>query len=103
MHRPHVISHHKKPAALRRVHRMMDEVYREMYQLEAGHPGAEMGLALALLRAHHAADMDTEEREEWEWLKTVSPLCLKMIEEALESGAAMASMLRCSSAAGQDS
>jgi hypothetical protein len=33
----------------------MDEVYREMYQLEARHPGAEMGLALALLRAHVAA------------------------------------------------
>ena len=75
---------------------MMDEVYREMYQLEAGRPGAEMGLALALLRARVAADLPAENRKEWKWLKTVSPICLKMIEDSLRRGGTVAPMLRSS-------
>lgn len=36
--------------------RIKDEVYRQMFRLEEHRPGAEMGLALALLRAWLAAD-----------------------------------------------
>ncbi len=67
----------------RRIHRLMDEVYREMFQLEARRPGAEMGLALALLRARVRADLPSERRKDWDWLKAVYPICLKMIEDSL--------------------
>ncbi len=81
----------------------MDEVYREMYQLEAGRPGAEMGLALALLRARVAADRESEKSKDWGWLKSVFPICLKMIEESLDRGSTVASLLRNSSAAAPES
>ena len=81
-------------SGLRGVHRLMDEVYREMYLLEAGRPGAEMGLALALLRAAAAADRRSEKAEDWEWLKAVLPICLAMIEESLDRGSTVASPLR---------
>jgi hypothetical protein len=64
------------------VSRLQDEVYREMFLLEAGRPGAEMGLAIALLRAWvgmgRGPDVDRE------WLKTISPIGLRMIEDSLE-------------------
>ncbi len=103
MHRSDATEQRKIHPGSRRIHRMMDEVYREMYQLEAGRPGAEMGLALALLRARVAADLPLENRKDWEWLKTVSPLCLKMIEDSLHRGGTVASMLRDSAGAVQDS
>ncbi len=62
--------------------RVKDEVYRQMFRLEEGRSGAEMGLALALLRAWLAAASE----EEREWLKKVSPICLEMIETALQAG-----------------
>jgi hypothetical protein len=40
----------------RRLTHLQDEVYREMLRPEGGRPGAEMGLALALLRAWVATD-----------------------------------------------
>jgi len=76
----------------------MDEVYREMYQLEAGRPGAEMGLALALLRARVAADLPSEKYKDWDWLKNVSPICLKMIEDSLDRSGTVASLPRSSPA-----
>ena len=79
---------------LRRVHRLMDEVYREMYLLESGCPGAEMGLALALLRARVAADHQSENAEDWEWLKSVLPICLAMIEEWLDRGSTASPVLQ---------
>ena len=42
--------------------RIKDEVYRQMFLLEESRPGAEMGLALALLRAWLAADSKTRKR-----------------------------------------
>lgn len=87
-------SHRKAPPETRRIHRLMDEVYRQMYLLESGHPGAEMGLALALLRAWVASDRPTRQRKDWEWLKSVCPIGLKMIEESLDGGGTVASMLR---------
>ena len=77
----------------------MDEVYREMYLLEAGRPGAEMGLALALLRARVAADGKSGKKSDWDWLKTLCPHCLKMIENSLDRSGAVASSMRNSSCA----
>ena len=74
----------------------MDEVYREMYQLEIGRPGAEMGLALALLRARVAADCESKRDKEWDWLKTVCPIGLELIEDSLDRGGTVASFLRSS-------
>ena len=67
---------------------LKDEVYRQMFRLEESRPGAEMRLALALLRAWLASDSKPESDEERDWLKKVSPICLQMIETALKAGVA---------------
>jgi len=67
-----------------RVNRLTDEVYRQMFKLEEGKPGAEMGLSLALLRARVATDTELEGSEEWDWLKKISPICLQMVERSLQ-------------------
>ena len=67
---------------------LKDEVYRQMFRSEERRPGAEMGLALALLRAWLASGSKPEGGEERDWLKNVSPICLQMIETALEAGVA---------------
>ena len=64
---------------------LKDEVYRQMFRLEESRPGAEMGLALALLRAWLAADSKAESGEDRDWLKKVSPICLQMIGAALNA------------------
>jgi hypothetical protein len=69
--------------------RVKDEVYRQMFLLEESRPGAEMGLALALLRAWLAADSKPASDEERDWLKKVSPICLEMIEATLQAGGAV--------------
>jgi hypothetical protein len=71
-----------KHAKTRRVTRLQDEVYREMFRIEGGLPGAEMGLALALLRAWVAMDRVLD--DDREWLRKISPICLRMIEDSLE-------------------
>jgi len=65
--------------------RIKDEVYRQMFFLEESRPGSQLGLALALLRAWQAADTISSGDEERDWLKKVSPICLKMIEAGLPS------------------
>jgi hypothetical protein len=70
----------------RRSEPFKDEVYRQMFRLEASRPGAEMDLALALLRAWVAADSKAGNGEERRWLKKIFPICLTMIEAALQSG-----------------
>jgi hypothetical protein len=67
--------------------RLEDEVYRQMFRLEEGRSGAELGLALALLRAWIATDSKSESAENREWLSKVSPICLQMIETALKQNA----------------
>jgi hypothetical protein len=66
---------------------LKDEVYREMLLLEVNRPGSEMGLALALLRAIVQSDSFSEREDFDEWLKTVCPLGLQMIEVSLGEGA----------------
>ena len=80
-----------RPGNLRQVsgERVKDEVYRQMFRLEESRPGAEIGLALALLRAWLAAASKPANDEDREWLTKVSPICLEMIEAALQvAGAA---------------
>jgi hypothetical protein len=74
-------------ANTRRSHgeRLKDEVYRQMFRLEAQRPGAERDLAIALLRAWMIAQSIPERRAEREWLKKISPICLQMIEAALKA------------------
>lgn len=63
--------------------RLMDEVYREMFLLESHRPGAEMGLALALLRAYVRTESLSNPDEIRDWLKTICPIGLHMIENSL--------------------
>ena len=72
---------------LRHLHgeRIKDEVYRQMFRLEEHRPGAEIGLALALLYAWQEGDSKPESSEQREWLKKISPICLQMIEVSLQS------------------
>ncbi|MGO9437208.1 MAG: hypothetical protein ACLPH3_16670 [Terracidiphilus sp.] len=77
-----------RPAIPRHIRgeRVKDEVYRQMFRLEECRPGAEMRLALALLRAWLAADSKPDGGEEREWLKKVSKICVQMIETAVQTG-----------------
>jgi len=59
---------------------LKDEVYRQMFRLEAGRPGAELALTIALLRGWLAADCEPEVSKSREWLKKICPVCLLMIE-----------------------
>ncbi len=64
----------------KRCERLKDEVYRQMYRLEASRPGADLALAIALLRAWIASDSEAEIPQSREWLKNICPICLPMIE-----------------------
>ena len=65
--------------------RIRDEVYRQMFRLEAQRPGAEMELAMALLRAWMALCSEPQGAKEKPWLTKISPICLQMIESALSA------------------
>ncbi len=65
---------------------LKDEVYRQMFRLEEGRAGAEIGLAVALLRAWIAAGSKHASSVERKWLKTISPICMAMIEAAQRAG-----------------
>jgi hypothetical protein len=71
---------------IRRMNHLKDEVYREMLLLEIHRPGSEMGLALALLRTIVQSDSFSDRGDFGEWLRTVCPLGLDMIEQALGAG-----------------
>jgi hypothetical protein len=64
----------------RRCERLKDEVYRQMYRLEASRPGAELALAIALLHAWIASDTEANMPQSREWLMKLCPICLPMIE-----------------------
>ncbi|MGO8719928.1 MAG: hypothetical protein ACLQMO_12020 [Acidobacteriaceae bacterium] len=61
--------------------RLRDEVYRQMFRAEAGRPRAEVQLAVALLHAWMGLETLPPENEQRQWLRTVCPMCLAMIEE----------------------
>ncbi len=65
---------------------LKDDVYREMLLLEVNRPGAEMGLALALLRAVVQSDAFSDRQDFGQWLKSVCALGLRMIEVSLGKG-----------------
>ena len=67
-------------ASSRRSDRLKDEVYRQMYRVEASRPGAELALAIALLRAWIASDSEPDVLQAREWLMKICPICLPMIE-----------------------
>jgi hypothetical protein len=64
---------------------MKDEVYRQMFRLEESRPGAEVSLALALLRAWLAEGSELGNGEERDWLKKISTICLEMIDASLRT------------------
>jgi hypothetical protein len=66
---------------------LKDEVYRQMFRLEEGRSGSELGLAVSLLRAWIATDSKREGGGNREWLSKVSPICLQMIATALKQNA----------------
>lgn len=65
--------------------RVKDEVYRQMFRVEENRPGAEMGLALALLRTWVVAESKPTSSDDSEWLKKITPICLEMIEASLQA------------------
>jgi cell division FtsZ-interacting protein ZapD len=67
-------------ASSRQCERLKDEVYRQMYRQEASRPGADLALALALLRAWITSDSATDISHDRKWLMKISPICLAMIE-----------------------
>jgi hypothetical protein len=53
-----------------------------MYRLEESRPGADLNLAIALLRAWVASEPEPKTPKSREWLKKICPICLLMIEAA---------------------
>ena len=66
--------------------RMQDEVYRGMFLVEEGRPGAQLRLALALLRAWQANASDATSGKQQEWPKKVSPICIEMLDGPVGGG-----------------
>ena len=64
---------------------LKDEVYRQMFRLEANRPGAELELSVALLRSWIAPCPEPEHAKLSAWLNKVCPICLQMIEAARQS------------------
>ena len=71
----------------RRTHdeRLKDEVYRHMFRLETSRPGADLDLAVALVRAWLAADSERGTPAMREWLKKICPICLSLIEASQQT------------------
>jgi hypothetical protein len=60
----------------------------EFVPWKASRPGAELALAIALLRAWNASDSEAEPPQSREWLKKICPICLPMIEAMQKVSAA---------------
>ena len=74
-----------KRVSVRAANRLKDEVYRQMLRLEAGHTAAQLPLALALLQAWIRLGDEPLDSETRQWLQSIGPLCLRMIERASAS------------------
>ena len=72
-------------ASLGRNGLLQNEVYRQMFRLEDQRPGAELDLALALLRAWQTCGSGPGERAQRQWLRKICPICVAMIESATPS------------------
>jgi hypothetical protein len=64
------------------VDQIKDEVYRQMLRLEAGHISAPGLLGAALLQAWMLLEQEAPGSEERQWLRKLSPLCMRLIREA---------------------
>ena len=69
-----------RPPSRNHDEQLKDEVYRQMFRLEAGRSGAELDLTIALLRAWLASDSDSGVCKSRQWLKKICPICLLMIK-----------------------
>jgi hypothetical protein len=67
------------------IDQLKDEVYRQMFRLDAKRPGSEMDLAMALLYAWTASEPLHGNDQQRQWLKKVFPICLQMIEAKRQS------------------
>jgi hypothetical protein len=63
---------------------LKDEVYRQMFRVEAGRPGAPGQLAVALLRAWMALDSNARTADRL-WLRKICPLCIALLEASGDS------------------
>lgn len=66
--------------------RLQDEVCRQMLRLEAGRPSAHLLLAVALLNAWMMLEEQPLNCEPRQWLRRLTPVCLRMIEEVCRPG-----------------
>jgi len=76
-----------RKVSTRAIDRLKDEVYRQMLRLEAGRPDARFDLAVALLNAWTVLDQHSPQCEPRQWLRKLSPLCLRLIQAAGPTGA----------------
>ena len=76
-----------RPGKPRRTHdeRLKDEVYRHMFRLEGNRPGADLDLAVALVRGWLDADSGRGRPAMRDWLKKICPICLSMIEASQQT------------------
>ncbi len=61
---------------------LKDEVYRQMFRLEARRPGAEMDLAIAMVRICVALYSARPCPKDLQWLERIGPICISMLEGA---------------------
>lgn len=72
--------HQSVTAASPQWERLRDEVYRQMFRMEAGRSDSEVCLATALLRAWMAIEKLPQNSEARQWLRRLCPVCLEMME-----------------------
>jgi len=70
----------------RTANRLKDEVYRQMLRLEGGRPEAQVLLAVALLKAWTTLERQPPACDARQWLRKLSPVCLRLIEDACRAG-----------------
>lgn len=73
---------HPRKVSARTADRLKDEVYRQMLRLESRHASADLWLAVAVLRAWLALEKQPSDCEARRWLRRLTPVCLRLIEEA---------------------
>ena len=60
---------------------MENEILHQMLRLEAHRPGADLALAIVLLKAWEEFGKDTGAMSKDLWLKEICPCCIAMLEE----------------------